>query len=213
MELGDSEQNVRNSLLPTEIPPGSSVLVRGPAISGKYTLLLTLLAATDGEPLLVSTSQRADRARSVFESYGDAERLAVVDCVTRVQGDEGAEGSLLRYAASPKNLTEIGVKFTDLVDSYEERDTEDVVVGIHSLSELLMYSNVERVFQFLRIMGAECQNLDWPLVAVVDDAAVGEEAVATLSQPFDTVVSTRITDDGNREFAVTSDDEPEWCPF
>lgn len=213
MEQGDSEQNVRNSSLPAKIPAGNSVLVCGPAISGKYNLLLTLLAATDGEPLLVSTSRRADRARTVFESYGDAERLAVVDCVTRVQGDEGTEGPLLRYAASPKNLTEIGVKFTDLVDTFEKRDVGSAVVGIHSLSELLMYSNVEHVFQFLRIMGAECRNLDWPLVAVVDDAAVGEEAVATLRQPFDTIVSTRITDNGNREFAVTSDSEPEWRPF
>ena len=116
-------------------------------------------------------------------------------------------------AASPKNLTEIGVKFTDLVATFREREADRVAVGVHSLSELLMYSNTEHVFQFLRIMGAECRDLGWPLVAVVDDTAVDEQAVATLSQPFETVVSTRVADDQSREYAVTTDDEPTWTAF
>lgn len=213
MELEDSEQEVRNSPIPPELLDEGGVLVRGPALSGKYELLLGLLSAADAA-LLVSTSRRAERARTEFESYGDPAGLAVVDCVTRVQGDEGDEDDLLRYAASPKNLTEIGVKFTDLVPALEERTPGRVAVGIHSLSELLMYSEVEHVFQFLRILGAECADLGWPVVAVVDDTAVEEQAVATLSQSFETVVSTRVADEQGREFAVTSgDDEPTWTAF
>lgn len=214
MELEDSEQEVRNSPLPEGLVEDGAVLVRGPALSGKYALLLGLLSTAD-EALLVSTSRPADRARTDFENYGDSDSLAVVDCVTRVHGEDGEEGDLLRYAASPKNLTEVGVKFTDLVATLQKREADQVVVGVHSLSELLMYSNVEHVFQFVRIMRAECRDLDWPLVAVVDDTAVDDQTVATLSQPFDTVVTTRVTEDQRREFAVTEggDGEPAWTTF
>lgn len=213
MELEDSEQGVRNSPLPEGLVDDGGVLVRGPALSGKYDLLLRLLSTADAQ-LLVSTSRRADRARSEFERYGDPARFAVVDCATRVQGEEGDDDDLVRYAASPKNLTGIGVKFTDLVAMFREREVGRVAVGVHSLSELLMYSDVEHVFQFLRIMGSECRNLGWPLVAVVDDTAVDEQAVATLSQPFETVLSTRVVDDQRREFAVTSGSgEPTWMEF
>jgi len=213
MELEDSEQDVRNSPLPEGLVDDGDVLVRGPALSGKYDLLLRLLATADAE-LLVSTSRRADRARSEFESHGDPARFAVVDCATRVQGEEGEDDDLVRYAASPKNLTGIGVKFTDIVAVLREREADRIAVGVHSLSELLMYSDVEHVFQFLRIMGAECRNLGWPLVAVVDDTAVDEQAVATIAQPFDTVLSTRIVGDQDCEFAVTSGEaEPTWTTF
>ena len=212
MELEDSEQDVRNSPLPEGLVDGT-VLVRGPALSGKYDLLLGLLSTADAQ-LLVSTSQRAEHARTAFESYDDPSCFAVVDCATRVQGEEGEEDALVRYAASPKNLTGTGVKFTDLVATFREREIDRVAVGVHSLSELLMYSDVEHVFQFLRIMGAECRDLGWPLVAVIDDTAADEQAVATLSQPFETVVSTRVAADQTREFAVTSGaDEPTWTVF
>lgn len=212
MELENSEQNVRNSPLSGGLDGDEAVLVRGPALSGKYDLLLRLLSTADAQ-LLVSTSHRAGRARSEFERYGDPDRLAVVDCATRVQGEEGDDDALLRYAASPKNLTGIGVKFTDLVAALREREADRVAVGVHSLSELLMYSDVEHVYQFLRIMAAECADLGWPLVGVVDDTAVDEQAVATLAQPFETVIRTRVREDQSREFAVVSDDEPTWTAF
>ena len=216
MSAPDPEPDVRESRAPASLlADNESVLVRGPALTGKYDLLLRLLAATADERLLVSTSRRAERARTEFESYADSdpEAFAVVDCATRVQGADGDDDPLVRYASSPKNLTGIGVKFTDLVDTFEERGVDRVAVGIHSLSELLMYSEAEQVFQFIRIMRAECRDLGWPLAAVVDDVAVGEQAVATLAQPFDSIVTTRMAENGGREFAVTSDNDPEWQPF
>jgi hypothetical protein len=216
MTTPDPETNVRDIGGPADLcPTDGSVLVRGPALTGKYELLMRLLAGAAADRLLVSTNRHAGLARAEFRRYTetDPESFAVVDCATRLQGGEGEEDPLVRYASSPKNLTGIGVKFTDLVDAFEDRGADRVAVGVHSLSELLMYSGAEHVFQFIRILGAECQNLGWPLAAVVDDVAAGEQTVATLAQPFDTVLSTRKAEDGGWEFAVTSGDDPEWQTF
>ncbi|NHX35201.1 MULTISPECIES: DUF7504 family protein [Halolamina] len=179
-----------------ELAAGRSVLVRGPAMSGKYDLLLRLLDALADHVLLVSTSRQATGARADFAEYGDPDRFGIVDCASRAQGRDGGEDALVRYASSPKNLTEIGVKFTDLVDTVQDDGVEHAAVGVHSVSELLMYWETERVYQFLRVLLAEAQGLDWPAVAVVDDDAATDQAVTTLTQPFDAVITTRRDDDG-----------------
>lgn len=199
MEMEGPQHSLRDSPIPVDaLVEGRSVLVRGPAMSGKYDLLLGLLGALGDDAMVVSTSRQAAGARRDFAAYGDPERLAIVDCSSRVGSQEPEAGELVRYVSSPKNLTEVGVKFTELVDAFESRGAE-ATVGVHSLSELLMYWDVERVYQFLRVLLAECRDLNWPVVAVVDDDAAGEQAVTTLTQPFDAVITTRAVD-GVRSF-------------
>lgn len=215
MELEGHETGIHGTPAPTSVlDEGAAVLVRGPALSGKYELLMRLLAARGAYGLLVSTSRQAEGARADFAAHASPDRLAVVDCTTRVQGEDGADDALLRYASSPKNLTEIGVKFTDLVATLQEEGAEGAV-GLHSLSELVMYWEAEQVFQFVRIMLGECRELGWPLVATVDDTAVDERAISTLTQPFDTVIVTRVGDDGGQEFMVRRQGEPDtaWARF
>jgi len=207
--------HVRDSPIPvTELAEGGTVLVRGPAMSGKYDLLIQLLGAFADCSVLVSTSRQVEGARSDFADYGDPDCFGIVDCASRVQGQDTTEEELVRYASSPKNLTEMGMKFTDIVDTIRDDGDEHAAVGIHSLSELVMYGSVEQVYQFLRVLLAECEGLDWPTVAVIDDDAADAEAVTTLTQPFDAVIATRRDDDGRsfryREAGRRSD---EWTPF
>jgi hypothetical protein len=214
MELESPGSDVREPPAPASVlGEGTAVLVRGPALSGKYKLLMSLLSTNSEYGLLVSTSRQGARAREDFSVYEDPDQLAVVDCASRIQGEEGADDQLLRYASSPENLTDIGVKFTALVETMQ--DWGGVTVGIHSLSELVMYWEPERVFQFVRIMLAECREQGWPMVATIDDTAVDEQTVSTLTQPFDTIILTRIADDGGQEFMVQQQEEPdtEWMRF
>ncbi|GAB7014059.1 DUF7504 family protein [Halolamina salina] len=204
-----------DSAIPVDqLAAGKAVLVRGPAMSGKYDLLLRLLGSLADCSILVSTSRQNRGARSDFAAYGDPDCFGVVDCASRVQGQDDGGGELVRYASSPKNLTEVGVKFTDLVDRFQDDGVEHVAVGLHSLSELLMYSDTEQVYQFLRVLLAEARGMDWPTVAVIDDDAAGEAAVTTLTQPFDAVIATRRDDDGRSFQYRAADGEPgEWVGF
>lgn len=216
MNLESSELGVRDSLVRSGVlGEGDSVLVRGPALSGKYGLLLDLLGGFTEHALIVSTSRQAGGVRTDFARYGDPDALAVVDAGTRVHGEDGPEDSLVRYASSPRDLTGIGVKFTDLVAVLREEASGPVPVGVHSLSELLMYWDVERVFQFVRVMIGECRDLDWPMMATIDDTTANDREMSTLAHPFDAVVVTRIADDGGQEFKVTRNraDETEWTEF
>lgn len=204
-------ENRKNGIRRTPAPTGvldesAAVLVRGPALSGKYELLMRLLSARAAHGLLVSTSRQAESARADFAAHAAPDRLAVVDCSTRVQGENGDDDALLRYASSPKNPTEIGVKFTDLVATLRTEKAE-VTVGLYSLSELVMYWGAEQVFQFVRIMLGECRELGWPLVATVDDTAIDGRAISTQTQPFDTVIVTRVAEDGGQEFRLRQQGE------
>ncbi|MFW5935619.1 MAG: DUF7504 family protein [Halolamina sp.] len=197
MSMEEPEADVLDSAIPLdELATGRSVLIRGPAMSGKYDLLLRLLGSLADAALLVSTSRQAGGARADFAAYGDPDRFGIVDCASRAQGRDDDEDGLVRYASSPKNLTEVGVKFTDLVDAVGDRGIDHAAVGVHSVSELLMYWDTERVYQFHRVLLAEARGLDWPAVAVVDDDAASEQAVTTLAQPFDAVITTQRGDDG-----------------
>ena len=214
MKMEEPTAELLDSAIPLDrLASGGSVLIRGPAMSGKYDLLLRLLGSLADCSTLVSTSRQERGAKSDFADYGDPDCFGIVDCASRVQGQGDGGGDLVRYASSPKNLTEVGVKFTDLVDTFQAKEVDRVAVGVHSVSELLMYGDTEQVYQFLRVLLAEAQGLDWPAVAVVDDAAASEQAVNTLTQPFDGVITTRRDDDG-RAFRYVSESEPsDWVAF
>jgi hypothetical protein len=215
MKMEEPTADVLDSAIPiADLAAGRSVLIRGPAMSGKYDLLLRLLGSLADRSILVSTSRQQRGARSDFENYGDPETFGVVDCASRVQGQDEGGGDLVRYASSPKNLTEVGVKFTDLVEQFQDDGDDPAAVGVHSVSELLMYAETEQVYQFLRVLLAEAQGMDWPAVAVVDDDAAGEQAVTTLSQPFDAVVTTRRDDEGQSfRYHDGAGDQSDWVPF
>lgn len=213
--MEESSFDIRDSPIPvTDLATGGTVLVRGPAMSGKYGLLLRLLGTLTDCAVLISTSRQVTGARSDYAEYGDPDCFGVVDCASHVQGQATEAEGLTRYASSPKNLTEIGVKFTDLVETIQEDKIEAATVGIHSLSELVMYSETEQVYQFLRVLLAECQELAWPTVAVIDDDAASKQAVTTLSEPFDAVITTRRESDV-RAFQYRDDNgvSSDWTPF
>ena len=215
MDMGGSTDGGDDGPAPADLLTDTgALLVRGPAMSGKYDLLLRLLAASPGRALLISTNRQAATAREEFATHADSAPLAVVDSVTHARGASGDPDPLLRYASSPENLTDIGVKFTDLTDELRGED-QPVAVGVHSLSELAMYCDTEAVFQFVRILLGECRDLDWPAVAAIDDTAVDDRAVSTLAQPFDAVVRTRSTAEQGWEFAVEPEGNGEtvWTPF
>ena len=214
MRMEEPTSQTLDSAIPiAELAVGRSVLVRGPAMSGKYDLLLRLLDALADCGLLVSTSRQATGAREDFADYGDPDCFGIVDCASRAQGRDGDENGLVRYASSPKNLTEVGVKFTDLVDSVQA-DADHAAVGVHSVSELLMYWDTERVYQFLRVLVAEANGLGWPVVAVIDDDAASDRAVSTLTQPFDAVITTRRDDDGRAfQYQAAGEEPTDWIAF
>jgi len=200
-------------LAPT-LTDAESVVIAGPPMSGKYELMHRILGKAGERAIVLSTGHDAERIRGDYaETTGhDPDACAIVDCVSREQGSEVEDTDRTKYASSPKNLTELGVKFTELAENWEEQS--GTTVGVHSLSQLLMYWDADRIYQFVRVLLGRTRNQDWLTVAVINSTMHDERTLHTLLDPFDTVVDTRTTDEGREMRARDRSSSPTaWQEF
>jgi KaiC/GvpD/RAD55 family RecA-like ATPase len=192
-----------DSLLPLDgNPAGRSLLVAGPPMTGKYQLLFELLGEASERGIVITTGDPAEDVRAEFvEAAGvSPSDVGVVDCVTKQRTSGVDDDDLTRYVSSPKNVTEIGMKFTDQFERFREYD-DQVGVGIHSLSELLVYLDAEDVYKFTRVLTKQAESEGWFTVATVGSTMHDERTLHTMYEPFDTVINTR-ENDGERELRV-----------
>jgi archaellum biogenesis ATPase FlaH len=85
-------------------------------------------------------------------------------------------------------------------------------VGFDSLSPLLMYVDLQRLFRFLHVFTSQIQSQGWLGVFSVDPESHDDQTINTISQLFDGVVEVRVTDGGDREVRVrgVSDSPSDW---
>ncbi|MCL9816112.1 DUF7504 family protein [Natronocalculus amylovorans] len=177
-----------------------SIVISGPPMSGKYELWHRLLGTEADRSLVISTGHPADRVRDDYITLSghSGDSIGIVDCVSREQQRDVADDEFTKYASSPKNLTDIGVKFTELIETMRG---EEVAVGVHSLSQLLMYWDVDRIYQFTRVLLGQARSEGWPTIAVINSTMHEERVLHTLLDPFEAVIDTRTTDT-DRELRV-----------
>lgn len=186
----------------TSVDPGTNLLVSGPPMTGKREYALEILAdgvrANEGA-IVVTTKDDASQVRDDFiELTGhDDPLVGVVDCVTRQQGTPTLQDhDLVRYASSPVDLTGIGIELSELLrEFYEERGVTKNRVLMHSLSTLLMYSNLQTVFRFLHVFTGRVQSADALGLFVIDDTGHDQQTMSTLKQLFDGAIDVR--EEGN----------------
>lgn len=183
--------------LSREVEAGSNLLVCGPPLTGKRSLGLEVLATGTrrGEgAIVVSTKDGADR---ILEEYGqrvpyEDEPVGVVDCITRQQsGGDAADSTHVKYTSSPVDLTGIGIKLSEFLQAYhDESRIERNRVLVHSLSTLLIYSDLQTVFRFLHVFTGRIQSVDGLGLFTVDATVHDSQTLNTLKQLFDGVIET-----------------------
>jgi len=176
---------------------GTNLLVSGPPLTGKRSLALDLLSegTRRGEGAIVVTTK--DSAERVLDQYADrvaheTEPIAVVDCVTRQQGvGDATETELVKYASSPVDMTGIGIKLSEILQAFTaDRGLDRNRIMIHSLSTLLMYSDLQTVFRFLHVFTGRIQSVGALGLFAIDSTAHDEQTMNTLKQLFDGVITT-----------------------
>lgn len=211
---------VAESLPIAELEAGSNVLVAGPVMTGKRRLMNALLA--QGTPnergtIVITTRKDADRTVRSFEQISgpiDEERLSVVDCTGSSRNFRTPRSSpTVQRVSNPGDLTGIGIGVTKFMRRYYEGGV-GARLGLHSLSTMLMYSDLRRVFQFLHVMTGRISNSEFVGVFTLDDTMVDSTDVNILTQPFDAVVDVRNTPEGTRELRVRGADigPRRWTP-
>lgn len=204
----------------TEVEAGTNLLVSGPAMSGKRQLLLQLLArgASEGEGSIVVTSRNP--ADDVVDEYdallpADATRfLRVIDCVSN-QSDTATDVEGVHDVSSPGDLTGIGIQFSEIAREAEETGLERLRVGFDSLSPLLMYVDLQRLFRFLHVFTSQIQSRDWIGLFAIDPDSHDQQEVNTISQLFDGMIEIRLDDDAGRQARVrgVTSSPTDWVAF
>ncbi len=181
--------------------PGTSVLIAGPPMTGKRELMYELLAGDGGADrgtTVVTTRKGADTVRREYgESDPDlpADRLFVVDCVSRQRGDGGRGTDRTRFVSHPGDLTEIGIRVTEFMRRlHTDPSVGTAGVGFHTLSTTLMYADLSRVFQFLHVLTGRVSSSGFVGAFVLDTPTTGN-ARAILSGAFDALLEVREADD------------------
>ncbi|OVE86072.1 RAD55 family ATPase [Natronolimnobius baerhuensis] len=178
-----------------EIDPGTNVLVAGPPMTGKRQIaydILTSGASRGNGSIVVTTKDSADKVLEQFDedvSLKDS-TIGIVDCVTKQRGIGTVEDDpRIKYASSPVDMTGIGIKLSEfLQEFYETRGVTENRVLLHSVSTLLMYSDLQTVFRFLHVFTGRIQSADALGVYVIDSTAHDDQTMNTLKQLFDGIV-------------------------
>ena len=185
------------------VDPGTNVLVTGPPMSGKRQLMLRILAqgarADDGSVVVTSK----DPASDIFEDYravlGDVDTyLRIIDCVSSQGGNETV-ADLVRTVNSPGDLTGIGIEFSEVARNADEDGIERLRIAFDSLSPVLMYVELQRLFRFLHVFTSQIQSRNWLGLFAIDPDSHEEQVINTVSQLFDGMLQIRVPDSGGRE--------------
>ncbi|WP_256299524.1 RAD55 family ATPase [Haloarchaeobius salinus] len=187
-----------------ELDPGTNLLIAGPPLTGKRRIALDILASgsTQGEGSIVVTTK--DSAEKIIEEYADrvddidAVDVGVVDCVTKQRGVGNVkDDARIKYASSPVDMTGIGIKLSEFLEEfYEVRGHRKNRIMLHSVSTLLMYSDLQTVFRFLHVFTGRVQSADALGVYVIDSTAHDDQTMNTLKQLFDAVIEVEEDDGG-----------------
>ncbi|MFB6133126.1 MAG: RAD55 family ATPase [Halanaeroarchaeum sp.] len=205
--------------LVSEVPPGTNLLVSGPSMGGKRELMLTVLAhgASRGEGSVVVTtndpaSDILDEYRSIREISNDYVRI--IDCVGS-GGDPAVDDDLTCSVSSPGDLTGIGIEFSEIAKEANANGIERLRIGFESITPLLMYVDLQRLFRFLHVFTSQIQSNDWLGLFAIDPSSHDEQTVNTINQLFDGVVDIRIPEAGGREARVrgVTSSPTEWVPL
>jgi hypothetical protein len=183
------------------IDPGSSVLIAGPAMTGKRELMFRLLgAAGDGLAAFVTTKLDADHFRTKLADHWTVPDwdVRVVDCVSRQHALRPlTDTESVKYVATASDLTGIGIGLSGFMqDAYHRPDVDRAAVGLHSLSTLLMYADLRRVYQFLHVVTGRIATSDFVGAFTLDSARSDGESLVRLKELFDGLVEVRDGEEG-----------------
>lgn len=189
--------------LPTEELREGPYLLSGPAMSGKYELLVDFVTESvdHGDAIFFVTANESvgPILDDIEERLGPLpELLRVVDCVAERQGTESRyPPERVEYVSSPADLTGIGIGVTGQLRRVAETEADRTRICFYSLSTLLMYAEFESVFRFLHVLSDRVDSIDALGLFALDPTTHDESTVNTLKQLVDGVIEVR-SDNGTQ---------------
>lgn len=187
----------------------SNVLVLVPSLdhneSDACSRLLAVAPPAETIALSVTVTQSPDDRLEAWRSNVGAElpaKMGIVDvggtsrsaaaAVVAVPESVG-EDIRIETVSSPADLTNLGIRVSTYLSEAAGRD-EQVVMCFHSLTPLLQYVDLQRLFRFLHVLTGRVAAVDGLAHYHMDPTAHDEQTLNTLKTLFDAVVE--FEDDG-----------------
>ena len=108
------------------------------------------------------------------------------------QGEAGAEDSswAVKSVENPSDLTGVGIELSEFLSGIAStaEDGENIAVCFNSVTSLLQYADLQRVFRFLHVVTGRIKTVGGVGHFHLDPDAHDEQTLATLKGLFDAVV-------------------------
>jgi len=194
----------------------SNVLLLAPPLSYAELLAYRIASPRSGEWAVgISTDERASDAVDAFRRFGAGRgRVGIIDAVTKSSVPTLRDTARAKFVTSPLDLTSMGIKFSRMVeDMWKEGVMADppgpmpppIRFCLHSVSTLLMYSQLEVTYRFLHVITNRVKKLEGIGIYTLNSESFDERTVSTIKQLMNTVIEVRVEDGGGavaREFRI-----------
>ena len=212
-----------SSVLPlaglSAVRPGSTLLVSGPALSGKEDLVRELLAdGVRNRQGAIAVRTDGNGADWVAEIEAAVEpfpghRVAAVDCRSGRGRDEQEldTGALYYRVPDPADLTGIGIGITKSFDRLRDAGVTETRLALTSLSTMLTYADRRTTFKFCHVLSSRLGSAGYLGVFTIDSTAHDEQTMQVIKQAFDGQIELREAgDDREARLRGLGADTGEW---
>ena len=170
--------------------------------------LLTITEPTQENVLSVTFTQSAhDRvdlwdehiderpAQTGIISVGEIMRSTTANASTTSQQSVGP--LVIETVPDPSDLTDLGMTISSFLSEWDGNGNQTAAC-FHSITPLLQYANVQRVFRFLDVLTGKFESSEVVAHHHMDPNAHDQQAISTLTPLFDAIVER----DENDEWSV-----------
>lgn len=196
--------------LPEQLGKAANVLLRAPQRTGaEDRSCIDLLTIRADEPVVsVSLTQSPADRLAVWNRYAEGYPPRAVFVAVESDGDHLAHqletacpgrsdstAVAIDRIDHPGDLMRLGVRISERLDELAGAGQRPVMC-FHSLTTLLQYVDVERLFRFLHILTSRVRQADGLAHYHLDRASLESETLGTLSRLFDATVD--VVESGER---------------
>lgn len=187
---------------------GSNILILAPPMSFADQLAYALTRPLEGEySIVLSTNERASEVVDYFKLSGTDKRfIGVIDAITKTSTPSIADTQRLMFVSSPTDLTGIGIKFSNMVESIFEGDFSEGEQGlfpppirfcINSISTLLMYRRLEVLYQFLHVLTAKLKKTEGVGFYIINSESFDDKTLSLIKQLMTGIIEIKMDQNSN----------------
>jgi len=184
---------------------GTNILILAPPMSYAEQLAYALTKPLEGEyAIILSTNERAAEVVDSFKQSGTDKRfVGVIDAITKSSTPSIVDTQRLMFVSSPTDLTGIGIKFSNMIETIFQGEFSDGEAGlfpppirfcVNSISTLLMYRKLEVLYQFLHVLTAKLKKIEGVGIYILNSESFDDKTLSLIKQLMNCVIEVKIED-------------------